>query len=182
MAILKVKDKDGNVIDIPAIKGADGKDGVDGKDYVLTDEDKQEIANLIGGGSGGGTFERPTETKTFLNDFSYEANMDASSVVDSSFFICALYDESNDLSNKEIAKIEYNSDSENWIDVKDIIQIYPTFPYTINVNRSFRYTDSMGQDCVCFGVLGFLEYEGNQLLVDIRNQSQYGFRVTYYTD
>lgn len=27
--------------------GADGKDGVDGKDYVLTDNDKQEIANLV---------------------------------------------------------------------------------------------------------------------------------------
>lgn len=48
MAILRVKDKNGNVIDIPAIKGEPGKD------YVLTDADKQEIADLVGGGSGGG--------------------------------------------------------------------------------------------------------------------------------
>lgn len=44
-SILKVKDKDGNVIDIPAIKGEPGKD------YVLTDADKQEIADLVGGGN-----------------------------------------------------------------------------------------------------------------------------------
>lgn len=41
-SILKVKDKDGNVIDIPAIRG---------KDYVLTDKDKQDIANLVGSGN-----------------------------------------------------------------------------------------------------------------------------------
>lgn len=45
MAILKVKDANGNVIDIPAIKGEPGKD------YVLTDADKQEIADLVGGES-----------------------------------------------------------------------------------------------------------------------------------
>lgn len=27
--------------------GADGKDGVDGQDYILTEEDKNEIANLV---------------------------------------------------------------------------------------------------------------------------------------
>jgi hypothetical protein len=32
------------------INGTDGKDGADGKDYVLTDADKQEIADLVSGG------------------------------------------------------------------------------------------------------------------------------------
>lgn len=41
MAILRVKDKDGNVIDIPAIKGEPGND------YVLTSADKTEIANIV---------------------------------------------------------------------------------------------------------------------------------------
>ena len=44
MAILKIKDAEGNVQEVLAIKGEDGKDGNDGKDYVLTDADKQEIA------------------------------------------------------------------------------------------------------------------------------------------
>jgi hypothetical protein len=41
MNILRVRDKDGKWVDIPAIKGADGKD------YVLTEADKEEIANLV---------------------------------------------------------------------------------------------------------------------------------------
>jgi hypothetical protein len=56
MAILRVKDKDGNVIDIPAIRGEPGKDGYtpikgvdyfDGNDYVLTETDRIEIANIV---------------------------------------------------------------------------------------------------------------------------------------
>jgi hypothetical protein len=47
MAILKIRDADGNVQEIQVIKGKDGKDGANGKDYVLTDADKQEIANLV---------------------------------------------------------------------------------------------------------------------------------------
>ncbi len=41
MAILRIRDKDGNVQEIIAIKGEDGKD------YVLTEKDKQEIAAMI---------------------------------------------------------------------------------------------------------------------------------------
>lgn len=39
--ILRVKDKEGNIQEIIAIRGEDGKD------YVLTEEDKQEIANIV---------------------------------------------------------------------------------------------------------------------------------------
>lgn len=58
MAILRVKDDNGNIIDIPAIKGYtpkkgvdyfDGKDGytpVKGTDY-WTDEDKEGITSYI---------------------------------------------------------------------------------------------------------------------------------------
>lgn len=44
MAILKIRDADGNIQEILAIRGNDGKD------YVLTDEDKREIAEMISGG------------------------------------------------------------------------------------------------------------------------------------
>jgi hypothetical protein len=50
MAILKIKDAEGNVQEILAIKGEDGKDGKDGingSDYVMTDADKQEIATKV---------------------------------------------------------------------------------------------------------------------------------------
>lgn len=41
MAILKIRDSDGNTQEILAIKGEDGKD------YVLTEADKQEIAGIV---------------------------------------------------------------------------------------------------------------------------------------
>lgn len=44
MAVLKIRDAEGNVQEILAIKGEDGKDG---SDYVLTDADKQEIATKV---------------------------------------------------------------------------------------------------------------------------------------
>ena len=50
MAILKIRDAEGNVQEILAIKGKDGTNGKDGKDgvnYVLTDADKQEIAEMV---------------------------------------------------------------------------------------------------------------------------------------
>ena len=41
MTVLKIKDEKGNWVDIPTIKGADGKD------YVLTEEDKAEIVSAV---------------------------------------------------------------------------------------------------------------------------------------
>lgn len=45
MSILKIRDSNGNVQEILAIKGEDGKD------YVLTEEDKREIAAMISAGA-----------------------------------------------------------------------------------------------------------------------------------
>lgn len=44
--ILKIRDKNGNVQEVPVIKGDKGEDG---KDYVLTLADKKEIANMANG-------------------------------------------------------------------------------------------------------------------------------------
>lgn len=41
MALLKIRDANGNVQEIVAIRGNDGKD------YVLTDDDKREIAEMV---------------------------------------------------------------------------------------------------------------------------------------
>lgn len=46
MAILKIRDADGNVQEILAIRGENGEDGQPGENYVLTDADKQEIAEM----------------------------------------------------------------------------------------------------------------------------------------
>ena len=41
MAILKIKDADGNIYDIPAIKGPKGDP------YTLTEEDKEQIVKEV---------------------------------------------------------------------------------------------------------------------------------------
>lgn len=65
MAILKIRNENGDVIEIPTLKGDTGESGpqgpkgdkgdpgepgpagADGKDYILTDADKQEIATIV---------------------------------------------------------------------------------------------------------------------------------------
>ena len=47
MAILKIRDADGNIQEITAIRGEAGPQGEKGDSYVLTDADKQEIADLV---------------------------------------------------------------------------------------------------------------------------------------
>lgn len=44
MAILKIRDENDNIIEIPALKGDKGDKG---DAYILTDTDKQEIASIV---------------------------------------------------------------------------------------------------------------------------------------
>jgi hypothetical protein len=47
MSVLKIKNKKtGEWETIASLKGDAGKDGINGKDYILTEEDKAEIAQL----------------------------------------------------------------------------------------------------------------------------------------
>ena len=74
MAILKIKDADGNVHEILAIRGNDGKD------YVLTEADKQEIANMIGGGGADvdlSDYYTKNATDAMLNQKLDKSNFDA---------------------------------------------------------------------------------------------------------
>ncbi len=52
MAILKIRDENGNVVEVPALKGNKGDKGDKGDGYILTDMDKSEIASLVDGGAG----------------------------------------------------------------------------------------------------------------------------------
>ena len=63
MYILQVRDKDGEWVNIPAIKGKDGTD------YVLTDADKREIAIMISAEAGVAIV--PTKVSELENDAGY---------------------------------------------------------------------------------------------------------------
>ncbi len=87
MAILKIRDAEGNMQEILCIRGEDGidgkdgKDGIDGKDYILTDADKQEIAAIVAGMVAPAAVDIP-DTSAFLTEEQVlaliQANMPAS--------------------------------------------------------------------------------------------------------
>lgn len=101
MAILKIKDANGNVQEVLAIRGKDGKD------YVLTDADKQEIASMVSGG-GGGTidlsgythFKKVTDEE--INNFEWTDETKKTvkyyeSVADAPFYCAVVFSYGNDL-------------------------------------------------------------------------------------
>lgn len=183
--ILKIKDDKGNEIPIPAIKGEPGKDGADGKDYVLTDADKQEIVDEVVEivGTGGGTAERPTETVFFENDWLEQANSDVSGMVSTSvgymLMFKAIKDDAGDYANKEIAKIEYTFDyGETWVDVSDLVDSLSL----LQISKSVSYNDGT-HNTICFGSIYYpVAITNNPYVLEIQNQNQSGFRVTYYID
>ena len=185
-SVLRVKDKDGNELEIPAVRGRKGERGDKGKSaYEIVKEygyegSEQEWAESMQRAVDSAAA-RPAETKVFLNDYSYEAGMDMSSFANSCIVIRALADETNSFANKKIEKIEYSFDGgESWIDVRDFIQTDLFNPYTVNINRSFAYNDG-DYDTVCFGVLcivrGSFSYAEQ-----IQLGNQHGFRVTFCED
>lgn len=76
MAILKIKNENGEWISVPAIVGPAGEPGPQGpagNDYVLTEADKQEIAGMIEvSGGGEESFFKLSSATTVLDDNQFE--------------------------------------------------------------------------------------------------------------
>lgn len=184
MAVLKIRDKNGNIIPIPAIKGENGKSAYEiAVDHGFEGTEEEWLESLKG--SDIVMVERPTEIKEFLNDFAAQANSDISGVSSSLadlILFKAIKDDSFDYSGKEIKKIEYSFDNGNsWVNVYDFA--IPTLPCVIQAHKSTAYKDD-SFDMICFGSIYFpAGMQGcSQYINDILFQNQYGFRVTYYTD
>lgn len=79
MSVLKIRDKNGNVIDVPVLrgkkgdpgakgdKGEKGDPGAKGDTYILTDADKEEIAQMV---------ESPTHTTVATNEKYFSIDYD----------------------------------------------------------------------------------------------------------
>lgn len=174
MAILRLRDANGNYIPIPAIKGEPGKD------YVLTEADKQEIADLIGGGSSG-TTSRPTAEYVydFMNDergcmYSTEENPNSLFV-----FVEEANDEETAMVGKEIKDVEFERSSGEWVSIKNMSEI-DFKPYISLLNHIVTSSfDNM--DTIVFVSVYYPSTRG-WWSEEVSSQLLSKMRITYYTD
>lgn len=165
-SILRIRDKDGNIVDIPALQGADGlsayqiaiKHGFEG-----SEEDWLESLKCVGGSS-----ERPT-AEVILPSAYLEYNDNTSAVWDYDVVI------SDDMLNKEIAKIEYQKDG-NWTDLELLLEASAYSPI-IRTNKTMFFDNDMSVSVAvvlyCMGQIPNWWVAPNEL-------GQ--LKITYYTD
>lgn len=183
-SILRVKDKDGNVIDIPAIKGEKGKDGVNGKDgenYILTDADKAEIVSKVLDElpESGGSTTRPTSEKVITQDDGNFMFISESVGTGRIFYLIMIEEDLTLPADTEIADLEISCDS---IYNGKYISIYDMFgvdgrPYTI-MNRKIYHNEALGFIITAiYFPLGL-----NQVTTNLENFEWASARITYYTN
>lgn len=178
-AVLKVRDNEGNVTEITSIKGTDGKSAyqyaVDGG-FEGTEE---EFGSLLANVGGSETTKRPTAeyVHDFVNDgrvyFTY-----------GEILILHLYDEEatdeeKSLVGKEIADIEFERSTGEWVSIKDISEI-DFLPYISMLNHIVRTTVEE-TDAIAFASIYYPSTRGwlsDAFTSGAINQ----MRVTYYTD
>lgn len=188
MAIIKVRDKDGNYIDIPALQGESAYDIAVRNGFVGTEQEWLEsmgfanyvVLNKLGDSNGNLTYdgkavgERQTATVTL--DIS-EATID--SPVASSTIIF-LGNTNKVPENSEIAIIELNAgtaDSPVWIDLRDMSALYEANPYSLTYHK-LKYNDTYG--CYFLVSILFPISNKNELIIAFDSGEIPQIRVTYY--
>lgn len=170
MYVLRIRDDKGNYIPIPAIQGEPGKD------YILTDADKQEIRDAV-------LVEMPeiglpdsdNSTPIVLSNMDGNADIFPIKVANS---LC-LYDSNNKIpTGVEVVKIEGSWDGETWFDFKRLIETNPTAPYFIANTHSF-YDESNGMNCIL--VVGYIA-DQPAWVSRVENYELNKVRVTYKND
>jgi hypothetical protein len=169
--ILRVKDENGNYIPIPAIKGEPGKD------YVLTNEDKQEIAEMAGGSK---------KTKTVeINENDHGLLFD-NSLVDPQGFLIGCYSDPLDSDGNvlvpigaEIKTIElYNNEDNKYYALENMITV-DTIPYVTFCNKT--YYEPSANAYFTFATVHFMK-KPNTFFQLAGAYKIPKIRVTYYTD
>lgn len=199
MAVLRVRDKNGNVTEIPAIRGKDGKSAyqsaVEGG-YSGTEADfyaalaaahehtnkstldkfgETDVALTFGGKAVGGSSERPTAQETFLYD-DYELVPDAS-ILQSSLTVVSFSEIEKIPEGTEIKTIEFLYNG-TWVDIHEMFEI-DTVPYSIYMGKVFL---SEQNGCYIYGNAAFLLGSVNVIAENITNGAVTATRITYYTD
>ena len=163
-AVLRVRDKDGNVIDIPSIKGADGKSAyqsaVDGGYKGTEEEFNSLLANI------GVTTEKSTEAITGITTNYF--------MPISSFDSCvSLYLYADEYEGHEIKGLKFEIDG-TWFDVKDL-SAYDGRSYMINMGKLVR-SDVSGK----LHVITLYSPHMSEFIDGLTNYLSYNFELEIY--
>ena len=177
MAVLRVKDENGNIIDIPAIKGEDGKSAyqsaVSGGFSGTEEEFNAVIANMVS------SAERPTAQKVITSE---DANyMFSSEMVGSGkYFFLALVERDDAISEgTEIADIEISCDGiadGEYVSIREMF-VVDEKPYMILSDKAYFHEQRGVVAVVIYFPVGL-----NSITTKVDNYEWTSARITYYTD
>lgn len=188
MALIRVRDKEGNYIDIPALQGESAYDIAVRNGYTGTEQEWLEsmgfanyvVLNKLGDSNGSLTYdgkavgERQTASELLVFN-----ELTTDSPVSNATFIY-LNDTNKVPDNAEIVSIELNSgtvDSPVWIDLRDMSALYIGNPYSLLYHR-LKYSDALAIYFLASIIFPFTAK--NELITALDNYEIPQIRVTYY--
>lgn len=188
MSLIRVRDKDGNYIDIPALQGESAYDIAVRNGYTGTEQEWLEsmgfanyvVLNKLGESNGSLTYDGKVvggrQTATVTLDVG-ELTLD-SPVVPATFIY--LNNTNKVPENAEIVSVELNSgtaDSPVWIDLRDMSALYIGNPYSL-IYHKIQYNDTQG--IYFLASIIFPLTDKNELITALDNYEIPQIRVTYY--
>ena len=188
MALLRARDKYGNYIDIPTLRGESAYEVAVRNGYTGTEQEwlesmsfaNSDVLNKLGDSNGSLTYDGKVvggrQTATVTLDIN-EATLD-SPVVPATFIY--LNNTNKVPENAEIVSVELNSgtaDSPVWIDLRDMSGLYIGNPYSLLYHR-LKYSDTFA--IYFLASIIFPLTDKNELITALDNYQIPQIRVTYY--
>lgn len=188
MSLIRVRDKDGNYIDIPALQGESAYDIAVRNGYTGTEQEwlesmsfaNSDVLHKLGDSNGSLTYDGKAvggrQTATVTLDIS-EATIDSPVASSTNIFL----NNTNKVpENAEIVSVELNNgtiDVPDWIDLRDMSALYPANPCSLMYHKLQR-NDTYGSYFL-ISIL-FPVTDKNGLIGALDSGGIPQIRVTYY--
>lgn len=188
MSLIRVRDKEGNYIDIPALQGESAYDIAVRNGFVGTEQEWLEsmgfanyvVLNKLGDSNGNLTYDGKVvggrQTATVTLDAG-EATIDSPIASSTNIFL----NNTNKVpENAEIVSVELNNgtiDVPDWIDLRDMLALYPTFPYSLLYHK-LKCSNAFSNSYLLATII-FVS-EKNELISALGLLQVPQIRVTYY--
>lgn len=188
MSLIRVRDKSGNYIDIPALQGESAYDIAVRNGYTGTEQEWLEsmgfanyvVLNKLGDSNGNLTYDGKVvggrQTATVTLDMG-EATIDSPI---SSSTIIFLSNTNKVPENAEIVSVELNNgtiDVPDWIDLRAMSALYEANPYSLMYHK-LQYNNTYG--CYFLASILFPISNKNGLIIALDSGAIPQIRVTYY--